>query len=64
MEDIMIIEVLVELSTRSVDKTFDYLVPPQFVDKIQLGIRVLVPFGMQKLEGFVLKIKNLNNSKL
>ena len=59
----MIIEVLVELSTRSVDKTFDYLVPPQFVDKIQLGIRVLVPFGMQKLEGFVLKIKNLNNSK-
>lgn len=59
----MVIEVLVELSTRNVNKTFDYLVPPEFMDQIQLGIRVLVPFGMQKLEGFVLKIKSLNNSK-
>lgn len=54
----MIIEVLVELTNRNVDKTFDYLVPSNFVEKIKKGIRVLVPFGSQKLEGFVLNIKN------
>ena len=53
----MIIEVLVELSHRNIDKTFDYLVPQHLQDKIKVGIRVLVPFGNQKLEGFVLKIK-------
>ena len=53
----MIIEVLVELSHRNIDKTFDYLVPTDLEDKIKVGIRVLVPFGNQKLEGFVLKVK-------
>lgn len=53
----MTIEVLVELANRNVDKTFDYRVPPHLEEKIQVGIRVLVPFGNQKLEGFVLKIK-------
>ncbi len=56
----MVVEVLVELSTRSVDKTFDYLVPLELEDKIKCGIRVLVPFGYQKLEGFVLNIKKLD----
>lgn len=53
----MIIEVLVELSHRSIDKTFDYLVPTELKEKVKVGIRVLVPFGNQKLEGFVMKIK-------
>lgn len=56
----MITQVLVELSSRNVDKTFDYLVPSQFEEAIQIGIRVLVPFGAQKLEGFVLGIKEIN----
>lgn len=53
----MIVQVLVELSSRSIDKTFDYLVPSFLEEKIKVGIRVLVPFGAQKLEGFVLSIK-------
>jgi len=56
----MVAQVLVELSSRNVDKTFDYLVPPQFEEEIQVGIRVLVPFGAQKLEGFVLCIKEVD----
>lgn len=60
----MIIEVLVELSHRNIDKTFDYLVPIELEEKIKVGIRVLVPFGNQKLEGFVLKIKNKNDSNI
>ena len=53
----MIVQVLVELSSRSIDKTFDYLVPSFLEEKIKIGIRVLVSFGAQKLEGFVLSIK-------
>ncbi len=52
----MVIKVLVELSNKNIDKTFDYLVPQKFEQQIQIGIRVVVPFGRQTLEGFVLGI--------
>ena len=49
----MIAEVLVEIKAKNIDKTFSYLIPKDFKEKIKVGIRVLVPFGKQKLEGFV-----------
>ena len=52
----MYIKVLVELSAFNIDKTFTYHVPSEFENRIQIGIRVLVPFNNQKLEGFVLEI--------
>ena len=52
----MIISVLVELSNRNIDKTFNYLVPAHLENKIKIGGRVLVPFSTYKLEGFVLEI--------
>ena len=52
----MYIKVLVELSAFNIDKTFTYHVPFEFKDDIKIGIRVLVPFNNQKLEGFVLEI--------
>ncbi len=52
----MYIKVLVELSAFNIDKTFTYHVIDSLKDKIQIGIRVLVPFNNQKLEGFVLEI--------
>ena len=52
----MIAEVLVELKLKKVDKTFSYLIPSELSNQINVGIRVLVPFGKQKLEGFVLKV--------
>ena len=58
----MIAEVLVEIKAKNIDKTFSYSIPKDFKEKIEVGIRVLVPFGKQKLEGFVLKIKE--NEKL
>jgi len=54
-------EVLVELKSKNIDKTFTYSIPPNLTDYVKVGIRVLVPFGKQKLEGFVLKINNENN---
>jgi len=50
----MVIEVLVELSAFNIDKTFYYKVPENLIDKIQIGVRVLVPFSHQTLEGFVM----------
>ena len=60
----MVVGVLVELSSQNVDKIFDYLVPNDLVDSIKVGIRVLVPFGKQTLEGFVLEIKDSSNRDL
>lgn len=54
--DGMIVKVLVQLSNKNIDKTFDYLVPKLLVPKIKIGIRVTVPFAHQILEGFVLDI--------
>lgn len=54
----MKIDVLVELKVKGIDQTFTYLVPDKYKDKIKIGIRVLVPFGTQKLEGFVLGFNN------
>ena len=56
----MTVDVLVEIKAKQVDKTFTYKVPKDLQDKMQVGIRVLVPFGKQKLEGFVLKINQDN----
>ena len=54
----MVCEVLVELKSKNIDKTFTYIIPDKFKDKVKEGIRVLVPFGKQKLEGFVLNISD------
>ena len=54
----MYIKVLIELSAFNIDKTFAYHVDESLIDKIKIGIRVLVPFNNQKLEGFVLEIVN------
>ncbi len=54
----MVVGVLVELSSKNIDKIFDYNVPLELVSKIKVGIRVTVPFGRMTLEGFVLEIKD------
>lgn len=52
----MIAKVLVELSNKNIDRTFDYIVPDVLVSQIKIGIRVTVSFAHQTLEGFVLEI--------
>ena len=53
----MVAQVLVALKTTHIDQTFSYLIPSNIKDKIEVGSRVLVPFGKQKLEGFVISIE-------
>ena len=60
----MIISVLVEITFTKKEKNFDYLVPNELKKDIQIGKRVLVPFGNQTLEGFIIDIKNESNYEL
>lgn len=50
----MLADVLVELKAKQIDQTFTYRIPEHLSDAVEVGKRVLVPFGNQKLEGFVL----------
>lgn len=52
----MIASVLVEI--KRIDKQFSYKVPNELIDKVKIGIRCLVPFGNQKLEGFIINLSN------
>lgn len=49
-------QVLVEVPSRQVDKTFDYLIPSSLAETVRVGSRVVVPFGPRKVQGFVLRI--------
>lgn len=60
----MVVGVLVQLSSQNIDKIFDYIVPNDLESSIKVGIRVLVPFGRQTLEGFVLEIKDSSDRDL
>lgn len=60
----MIASVLIEYSVKSLDKTFDYLVPDSLVNEIKVGQKVLVPFGVKEVEGFVIELKNEKKDNL
>lgn len=49
----MIAEVIVDIALSETDKIFDYIAP----DGVQIGQRVLVPFGKKSIEGFVIGFK-------
>lgn len=59
----MIANVLTQIGVEALNKTFSYLIPNELVNKVKIGSRVLIPFGPQKLEGFVLGIDNISNKK-
>ena len=58
----MIAEVIVDVAVSQVDKVFEYAVPPGF--DLQIGMRVLVPFGNRTLDGFVLNLKETSKFPL
>lgn len=52
-----IAQVWINIPVRSLDKTFSYLIPDA-MDFIDMGWRVLVPFGNRKAEGFVVSVSS------
>jgi len=59
----LIAEVIVDVLSSEVDKVFDYEIPSSLCD-IDVGYRVLVPFGNRKIEGYIVKIKNSTDCPL
>ncbi|MCI2802410.1 primosomal protein N' [Staphylococcus pettenkoferi] len=65
----MIAKVIVDVQSKSVDYNFDYLVPERLESVIQVGMRVIVPFGPRTIQGYVMALtdhpdENLDLSKL
>ncbi|MDA3130665.1 primosomal protein N' [Aliibacillus thermotolerans] len=54
----MYAKVIVDIPALSLDKAFDYKVPENYQLFIQVGMRVLVPFGKRKIQGIVWQLTN------
>ena len=52
----MFAKVIVQLKVKSIDHTFTYKIPNNLLNIVKKGSKVIVPFGKQLLEGFVLEI--------
>lgn len=55
----MIAEIVLNSNAKDLDRTFDYEIPNDMIDKIKIGSCVFVPFGNRKIleEGFVIGFK-------
>ncbi|UII57364.1 primosomal protein N' [Cytobacillus spongiae] len=49
--------VIVDIPAKQIDKPFDYLIPKELESVITKGMRVVVPFGPRKIQGFVTDIQ-------
>lgn len=58
---IVIANVIVDVSTAAIDRPFDYLVPEEWQAFIQPGVRVHVPFGPRKVQGFVIGLQETSD---
>lgn len=57
----MIAEVIVNSTAKSLNKTYDYIVPKDMEKMLKIGTRIFVPFGKQKeKEGYVVNIKQFS----
>lgn len=52
----MYANVVVEYPVKSLDKSFVYSIPSSMVDKLKIGMKVLVPFGKKIINGIVIDI--------
>ncbi|ECL7895190.1 TPA: primosomal protein N' [Listeria innocua] len=53
---INIAKVIVDVPAMQVDRPFDYFIPEDLEDLIRPGMRVSVPFGNRKIQGFVISL--------
>jgi primosomal protein N' (replication factor Y) (superfamily II helicase) len=53
----MIASVIVDVPAKQTDRPFDYRIPDHLEGVITPGMRVVVPFGPRKIQGFVISIQ-------
>ncbi|MBC1550297.1 primosomal protein N' [Listeria sp. FSL L7-1434] len=62
---IKIAKVIVDVPAMQVDRPFDYFIPADLEELIRPGMRVSVPFGNRKIQGFVVSLGEIEeNPKL
>jgi primosomal protein N' (replication factor Y) len=54
-------EVLINQKARAFNQSFTYQVPDSLVSGMKCGIRVLVPLGNRRVEGYVRALREINN---
>ena len=59
----MIAKVSVDVPSAQTDRLFDYLVPAEWQAYIKPGMRVIVPFGPRKIQGFIVELTNESEFK-
>ncbi|UCZ51786.1 primosomal protein N' [Bacillus shivajii] len=52
----MIARVIVDVATNQTDRFFDYFIPPVYEETTVPGVRVIIPFGPRKVQGFVMEV--------
>lgn len=52
----MYAKVVVDVNAKRVDKLFDYAVPEELKSMITIGMRVIVPFGPRKIQGYIIEL--------
>ena len=57
----MYAEVLVEYTSKKIDKKFTYLIPENLKNDLKIGMKVKVPFGNKLINGFIINITNESN---
>jgi primosomal protein N' (replication factor Y) (superfamily II helicase) len=53
----MFVKVIVDIKIKNVNRPFTYQVPKHFEAVIEIGMRVIVPFGNRELLGYVIEIE-------
>lgn len=59
---LIVAKVIVDVPTHQTNQTYDYLIPEQLQDTIEIGYRVRVPFGSRIIQGYVVDICLMENT--
>lgn len=56
-------DIIIDISTKNVDRVFQYRIPPHLTESVQVGSRVMVPFGKGDTlrQGYVVSVTTVPN---
>ncbi len=55
----MYANVIVDISAEKLDKTFQYRIPDELAEEINVGMQVQIPFGKRTITGYVVEITDI-----
>lgn len=57
----MVAKVVVDIKSQNINETFDYLIPENLNEFVFIGSRVLVPFGLREVMGYVVELSDVSD---